>query len=156
MAILIFIAGISLLVDSNLDTFIRESRSDAQLLINHSYLHSIIQRVKGAPIKIDSLEVAEINFPDKPNWENAKILCAALGDGWRLPTKKELNDIYHNKNKISGLTNEIYWSSTYNNDLYSGWEQNFKDGKQSTSFVDSKFSVRAVRTASLQVDILTT
>ena len=48
-------------------------------------------------------------------WEDAKKACAALGDGWRLPTKDELNILYENKDKIGGLIHQLrspYWSST--------------------------------------------
>ena len=38
--------------------------------------------------------------------------CAALGGGWRLPTKDELNILYENKDKIGGFASNNYWSST--------------------------------------------
>ncbi len=34
------------------------------------------------------------------NWDDAKEACENLGDGWRLPTKDELNILYKNKDKI--------------------------------------------------------
>ena len=45
-------------------------------------------------------------------WDKAKKACANLGDGWRLPTKDELNLIYENKNVVGGFANDYYWSST--------------------------------------------
>ena len=46
------------------------------------------------------------------NWNNAKIACEALGDGWRLPSKDELNILYKHKDKIGGFTNYTYWSNS--------------------------------------------
>ena len=31
------------------------------------------------------------------NWHDANKACNALGKGWRLPTKDELNTLYQNK-----------------------------------------------------------
>ena len=42
------------------------------------------------------------------NWEDAKKACADLGDGWRLPTKDELNILYENKAKIGGFCGGYY------------------------------------------------
>ena len=42
----------------------------------------------GKSIKIGSLEVAQNDFPDSMTWDDAKKACAALGSGWRLPTKQ--------------------------------------------------------------------
>jgi len=46
----------------------------------------------------------EIN---KISWDNAKKLEK---DGWRLPTKDELIDAYHNK--VEGFKPKWYWSSS--------------------------------------------
>ncbi len=45
-------------------------------------------------------------------WEDAKAKCAALGGGWRLPSKSELNDLYHAKSAVGGFSDGGYWSST--------------------------------------------
>ena len=45
-------------------------------------------------------------------WDDAMKACADLGDGWRLPTKDELNTLYQNKDKIGGFANSGYWSCT--------------------------------------------
>ena len=82
----------------------------------------------------------------KMNWENAKKSCADLGNGWRLPTKDELNLMYLNKDKIGGFANSGFWSSTeYGWD--GAWHFNF--GYGSAYFNDGKgggYYVRAVRT----------
>jgi hypothetical protein len=40
-------------------------------------------------IEIDSKSISE-----QLNWVDAKKACEKLGEGWRLPTNKELYDIY--------------------------------------------------------------
>ena len=50
-------------------------------------------------IKIDNLEVMKEDL-GKMKWDEAKKACENLGDGWRLPTKDELNILYKNKDKI--------------------------------------------------------
>ena len=101
----------------------------------------------GKPIKIGNLEVAEKDFPNKMNWEDAKKACENLGRGWRLPTKDELNTLYINKDKIGGFTNNynsFYWSSTEFND-YDAWRQNILNGFQDYGGQDNELNVRAVR-----------
>lgn len=49
------------------------------------------------------------------NWNQAKAAAAALGKGWRLPTKEELHTLYLNRVKIGGFSRQSYWSSTEEN-----------------------------------------
>ena len=81
-------------------------------------------KVTGTPKKIDNLEVAEKDFPNRMNWDDAKKACSNLGDGWRLPTKDELNILFQNKWAIGGFVNNEYWSST-EGDFDSAWLQYF-------------------------------
>jgi hypothetical protein len=109
----------------------------------------------GKLIEIGNLLVAEHNFPKEMNWATAKKACTALGMGWRLPTKDELNFIYTNKDKIGGFEikpydSNYYWSSTeYDKD--DAWYQDFEFGEQyfHIKFVDSiknlDMYVRAVK-----------
>jgi hypothetical protein len=78
------------------------------------------------------------------NWEDAKKVCADLGDGWRLPTKEELNLMYLNKNEIGGFAAAYYWSSSENYFSYA-WGQNFNNGNQNPSLKNFTGYVRAVR-----------
>ena len=76
------------------------------------------------------------------------IACAKVGDGWRLPTKDELNILYENMDKIGGFADEAYWSSTeWNNDEESdaAWAEDFECGRQTTPYKFNSNSVRAVR-----------
>jgi len=77
-------------------------------------------------------------------WDDAKKVCEALGEGWRLPTKDELLVLYNNKDKIGRLTNIGYWSST--EEVNNGaWLQMFVDGKQDPTYKYTLVYVRAVR-----------
>ena len=96
-------------------------------------------------IKIGNLEVMTEDLGERWNWPEAKKACKNLGDGWRLPTKDELNLLYENKEKIGGFRNRgNYWSSTENLD-YGAWVQDFFIGGQSSNFEHYTNYVRAVR-----------
>ena len=81
----------------------------------------------------------------KMTWEDAMKACADLGDGWRLPTKDELNMMYENKDKIGGFTNDFYWSSS-ELDINAAWGQSFSNGFSTNGGkYGSENYVRAVR-----------
>ena len=42
--------------------------------------------------------IAENDFELEMNWYDAQISCTKLGEGWRLPTQIELNEIFKIKN----------------------------------------------------------
>ena len=73
-------------------------------------LNLFSQTIIGKPIKIGILVVAQHDFPNRMTGEDAKAACAKLGEGWRLPTKDELNLLYQNKDKIGGFAYDYYWS----------------------------------------------
>ena len=98
----------------------------------------------GKPIKIGNLEVAQNDFPNVMNWDDAIKACQSLGNGWRLPNKDELNLLYQNKYKIGGFATLYYWSST-EYDGYNAWRQFFNFGRQDFYSKNFKFNVRAVR-----------
>ena len=95
-------------------------------------------------IKIGNLEVMTEDLEGRYTWDDAMKACADLGDGWRLPTKDELNLLYENKEKIGGFADNDYWSSTedVNGDA---WSQSFSDGIQYDYVEGTTYSVRAVR-----------
>ena len=77
-------------------------------------------------------------------WNEAKEACVNLGDGWRLPTKDELNLIYENKDVVGGFANNYYWSSTeLGND--GAWVQSFPNDSQNYGSKGYPSYVRAVR-----------
>jgi len=112
----------------------------------------------GKPISIGNLQIAQFDFPERLNFDAAVKACAELGKGWRLPTKKELNELYRNKEKIGGFQTKsirgfigaAYFSSTFDDDG-SSWVQFFTDGTQysglnNTSMEYAECFVRAVKT----------
>jgi len=111
------------------------------------------KEIIGKPFKIGNLLVAENDFPEAMNWDDAKEACRALGKSWRLPSKTELNILYKNRKKIGGFSDYFYWSST---EPIRGivWQQYFYNGGQSLEDIryglasDSPptLYVRAVRT----------
>ncbi len=110
--------------------------------MNNNYLKAI---------KIGDLEVMSEDLGNM-NLEDAMKACADLGDGWRLPTKDELNILYENKEKIGGFTEaamkagavNYYWSSTeFTVDM--AWNQFFYDGNKSPNYKTNAVYVRAVR-----------
>ena len=82
------------------------------------------------------------------NWHDAVKACTDLGNGWKLPTKYELNLMYLNKDKIGDFTYRFYWSSTENgNYSYDGaWGQYLNTGIEGYMKKDQYTVVRAVRT----------
>jgi hypothetical protein len=108
---------------------------------SNTYSSSII----GKPIRIGSLEVAQNDFPKYMFWAEAVKECTDLGNGWRLPTKSELNLMYLNKDKIGGFASSVYWSSTEGNSNHA-WGQPFSYGTQGDYGKKNGMNVRAVRT----------
>jgi hypothetical protein len=100
--------------------------------------------VIGTPIKIGNLEIAQHNLPTKMTWSEAKSACAALGYGWRLPTKEELNELYKHKDEIGGFAAAYYWSSSEGN-TSNAWIQFFSNGVQASDGKNYTSYVRAVR-----------
>lgn len=100
--------------------------------------------VIGTPIKIGSLEVAQYDFPKIP-WNDANNSCKGLGNGWRLPTKQELNILYQNRDVIGNFKWDSYWSSTKGT-VVIAWRLNFGDGMiYDRDNTDNTACVRAVR-----------
>ena len=81
-------------------------------------------------------------------WEDAKKLCEDLGDGWRLPTREELNLMWLNRESIGGFASAYYWSSNESNLNYA-WNQYFYSGNQFNYFKYYTFYVRPVRALSI-------
>ena len=102
------------------------------------------KEIIGKPIKIGNLLVAENDFPDAMNWDDAKLACAKLGNGWSLPTKNELNRLYQKRDKIGGFARYNYWSFTEYDVKYK-WAQSFVSGIQVYLNKYESFYVRAVK-----------
>ena len=59
---------------------------------------------------LNGLEIAKFDFLDPMTYDEAVRACSKLGDGWRLPTKEEMEEIYENKNMLGGFISPIYVS----------------------------------------------
>ena len=109
-------------------------------------------------VKIGNLEVMSEDL-GMMNWYEAKKACKNLGDGWRLPTKDELNLMWTNladsdgdgvsngvtdPNNLGGFAVKYYWSSAEAGSS-SAWVQYFGDGMQINYNKDFNYNVRAVR-----------
>ncbi len=94
---------------------------------------------------IGTLEIAKADFPITMNWIEANKACNELGNGWRLPSKWELNLLFKNMDKIGGLKIANYWSSTENPITGFAWLQNLFSGYQGEGTKDFVCNVRAVR-----------
>ncbi len=92
-----------------------------------------------------NIEISPKEYEKKLNWDDAMMYCQLLviddKTDWRLPTKEELDYIYHSKNDFVG---SYYWSST--EDIGSGaWNQNLSNGVQYYYYKDGSYYVRPVR-----------
>lgn len=129
------------------------------------YFRAVKDKIKknviGTPIRFDisifpkNFEVAQYDFPRKMFWEDAIKACESLGNGWRLPTKVELDELYRNNEKISGFVNDYYWSSSEAG-FNLKWSQNLKSHDLQTLSIGRVFPhyVRAVRTFKIDPDSL--
>lgn len=80
------------------------------LLITCFCLAQDTKEIIGKPIKIGNLLVAEYDFPEYMNFEDAKKACRALGKGWRLPSVSESNMMYKRRDKIENKDDTFYWN----------------------------------------------
>ena len=103
-----------------------------------------------------TFEVADKDLPILTNFFEAKEGCEMLGDGWRMPTNKELELIREKIHKagIGGFKHEIYWSIAPDGEsghlTYSGRGEGcfFGNEEDSQIFVDEEqdsFNCRPVR-----------
>ena len=103
-------------------------------------------KIIGNPIKIENLEVAEFDFLEKMEWADAKAASEELGNGWRLPSKDELNILYENIDKIGNFKGAYYWSSTDADKSDFAWCQDIIFGTQKDYYnKNNTLSVRAIK-----------
>ena len=100
--------------------------------------------IVGTSMKIGRLEIAENYFPIPMTWEDAKKACSAFGNGWRLPSKEELNFLSQHKDIFCTSYFSYYWSSTEYSPSFA-WMQVCNSGEQFYHAKDEPIGVRAVR-----------
>jgi hypothetical protein len=123
-------------------------------LIISSLIIGQINPMIDKPYQLGNLDIAEYDFPNKMNWDEAIKACSDLGNGWRLPMIDELEyiDSLNNRIVILGPHWSITWAShpadgTMTN---SAWLYMFKLGEQgyaSDDYKNFQYFVRAVRTS---------
>jgi hypothetical protein len=103
-------------------------------------------------VKVGDLEW-QADVPDeKFTWEEAKAYAASLGDGWRLPTIKELLTLvdYDRSGPACSVfpdcPEEWFWSSSpVSGNTASAWSVNFDGGGTYNGGVSAAARVRCVR-----------
>jgi hypothetical protein len=90
-------------------------RYEAESLQKRTNDLNFAKRIIENSITIGKILIANNDFAEPMNWDDAKKACESLGNGWRLPNKDELRILYRNKDKIGGFVGSAtyaYWSST--------------------------------------------
>jgi hypothetical protein len=93
------------------------------------------------------IEVALTDFNTQYDWVNAKLMCQGMGEGWRLPTIYEIEQIFDNSTLFDFANYGFwaYWTSKEINEVqafaFSG-----NEGIIIEESKNEKFYVRAVRT----------
>lgn len=95
-------------------------------------------------VNLGQFEVSEKDLGTL-NWIDAMNACIALGKGWRLPDRDELNTIYMNKEKLGIFANDYYWTADQGYSFDVAWCLNFEDGKKRSFPKINKNIARAVR-----------
>jgi|688.fasta_scaffold00172_64 hypothetical protein len=104
-----------------------------------AYVRAVRDIVKQNPTL--PFEIATRSPEKMMTWYEAVEYVKSLGDGWRLPTKKELNQIYESNNDF---IKDNYWSGTEG--VSNGaWRQDMSDGYQGHGNKFNGNYVRAVR-----------
>ena len=86
-------------------------------------------------------KIADKSTETRLNWYEAKEYVKTLGNGWRLPNKEELNQIYKSDNDFA---DKNYWTSTEYDADYA-WTQLFSHGSQNTGNKSYDCYVRAIQ-----------
>ena len=100
--------------------------------------------IKGTPIKIENLEIAQFDIKEPLNWLDAQKAVKNLGQGWRLPGRVELDDMFKIRKKLGA--NQFYWSSVLDESGTLAWGRNFAiSSRKGFSSKANVAYIRAVR-----------
>jgi hypothetical protein len=90
------------------------------------------------------LEIMTVDFNLAPvNFQTAKKMVEKRGNGWRIPTKYELELLYKNKDLIGGLNHQLYFFNIYHT---IGGTIDFQNGTSVHGALNSSFGwIRFVR-----------
>lgn len=70
----------------------------------------------GTPVIYNNLIFAENDFPNKMNWYDAKKACDSLGEGWRMFTRSEIDQLNTTKDNSVRLKFDFYWTLDENSE----------------------------------------
>jgi len=83
-------------------------------------------------VEIKNLIISKFDLPTEMTYEEADVFCKMIGSEWRLPSKKELSDIYSNRYKIGEfkdgkgiIRNELYYLGFENGVVFSSDFKNY-------------------------------
>lgn len=97
-------------------------------------------------VKGRKIIVADQDLPSRISWSEAQNLCSQLGQGWRLPTKDELESMYTQLylQSLGNFYNMGYWSSQ-EVDANNAWVMYFLNGYAHPTRKLMPIKVRPVR-----------
>ena len=111
----------------------------------------IEEEKKKNQIYIQNFEILDQRFELK-SFFDAVNFVNKLGEGWRLPSKEELNIIFENKTKnekisklVSYASSSYFWSSSQSNNPDNAIVQDFNGGLQFGSDKYSRYNIIAIR-----------
>ena len=98
----------------------------------------------GTTFKIGNFEIAQFDIKEPLNWIDAQKAVKDLGQGWRLPGRVELDDMFKIRKKLGA--NQFYWSSVLDENGRLAWGRNFAiSSRKGFSSKANVAYVRAVR-----------
>jgi hypothetical protein len=113
------------------------------LLITSFCFSQDAKEIIGKPVKIGNLLVAENDFSGYMNFEDGKKACRALGKGWRLPSKSELDIIYRKQEKFNTYFSDYAYWSLSGRPYWRFCQQASPAGDENLK--SNEYSIRAVR-----------
>lgn len=97
--------------------------------------------------KLEAVTFPAVEFcvaGNKMPWVEAMDYAASLSDGWRLPTKEELQ-VYATQFRKAGYYAWVWSSSTSSTDFNDAWNVNIENGNTYENYKDNAMSVVFVR-----------
>jgi len=92
-----------------------------------------------------NIEISPKEYERQLNWNDGMLYCQLLTidnkNDWRLPTKEELDYIYHSENDFT--TGFIYWTSTEYDSDGNAWFYDFSG--HLPYYYSSKYDIYNVR-----------
>jgi hypothetical protein len=94
-----------------------------------------------------TIQIAENDFDTQYDWTTAILMCQEIGEGWRLPTIYEIEQIFENA-EIFDFANYGFWAYWTNDEINTEQAYGFSgvEGNIVQEFKDESFYVRAVKT----------